>query len=214
MARKALSLWLQKAQRNFTIVAEAADRLSKSPLKRDEIGLIVVSVGDGAMPLSALHAKLRTRFRDVPKLILMEGNNKDLAVEALHAGFRGAISMSMDERVVIEALRLVWVGGTSFQSELFLASDRSPILVDPTTAAVGTMASHAADPSGMNARLSLLTARERDVVTRLTMGECNKRIARALSISEHTVKVHVRHILAKLELSNRTQIAVLGRDLT
>jgi NarL family two-component system response regulator LiaR len=53
-----------------------------------------------------------------------------------------------------------------------------------------------------------LTERERDVIALLAEGQSNKQIARALSISETTVKGHVANILGKLELADRTQAAV------
>ena len=51
-----------------------------------------------------------------------------------------------------------------------------------------------------------LTPREREVYWLLGQASCNKTIARALSISQHTVKVHVRNILGKLRVSNRAEV--------
>lgn len=210
LARKALGLWLRRAQRSFAVVEDSPERLTCPSVIGPPVHLIVVSIGCGVTDLETLNQKIQACFRDVPTLLLMEANSVDLAAEALHAGFRGAISMSMDERVVLAALRLVGVGGTSFPSELFrpgLAPSSSIAPIETSSAAVSLPETEAlSDP-----RLALLTRREKEVVARLTVGDCNKRIARALNISEHTVKVHIRHILAKLELANRTQIAVLGQ---
>jgi ATP/maltotriose-dependent transcriptional regulator MalT len=49
-----------------------------------------------------------------------------------------------------------------------------------------------------------LTARERDVLTMISEGCSNKRIARALEVSPETVKSHVKHIFFKLDVSTRT----------
>ena len=54
-----------------------------------------------------------------------------------------------------------------------------------------------------------LSPREREVVALLAQGRTNAEIARALYISEVTVKVHVRHILQKLGVRNRAEAAVL-----
>ena len=53
-----------------------------------------------------------------------------------------------------------------------------------------------------------LTPREKQVAKLIVKGEPNKGIATALSVSEGTVKIYVSHILGKLDLQNRTQIAV------
>ena len=53
-----------------------------------------------------------------------------------------------------------------------------------------------------------LTDREREVLRHLALGESNKAIADALSVSEETVKTHVGHILSKLGVENRAQAVV------
>ena len=58
--------------------------------------------------------------------------------------------------------------------------------------------------------LKLLTAREREILQQLSQGLSNKAIARVLDISHDTVKLHVKHILAKLNLSSRVEAAVFA----
>ena len=58
--------------------------------------------------------------------------------------------------------------------------------------------------------LASLTERERQILEHLARGESNKTIARALDISHDTVKLHVRHILSKLNLSSRVEAAVFA----
>ena len=58
--------------------------------------------------------------------------------------------------------------------------------------------------------LDSLTQREREILTHLAQGESNKVIARALDISHDTVKLHVRHILAKLNQTSRVEAAVFA----
>jgi len=53
-----------------------------------------------------------------------------------------------------------------------------------------------------------LTARQKAVLERLSRGDSNKAIARRLGIREGTVKVHVRQIMRKLGVANRTQVAL------
>jgi two-component system nitrate/nitrite response regulator NarL len=58
--------------------------------------------------------------------------------------------------------------------------------------------------------LKLLTAREREILQQLSQGLSNKAIARVLDISHDTVKLHVKHILAKLNLTSRVEAAVFA----
>lgn len=57
--------------------------------------------------------------------------------------------------------------------------------------------------------LSRLTAREREVLKLLVAGKTNKEIAWILQITVHTAKMHVSHILAKLQVSSRMEAALL-----
>jgi two-component system nitrate/nitrite response regulator NarL len=58
--------------------------------------------------------------------------------------------------------------------------------------------------------LGQLTHREREILAHLAEGRSNKAIARELNISQDTVKLHVRHVLAKLNLSSRVEAAVFA----
>ncbi len=60
--------------------------------------------------------------------------------------------------------------------------------------------------------LAALTSRERDVVLAIAAGKSNAELARDLHMSVATVKAHVSRILGKLNLANRTQIALLAHD--
>ena len=59
-----------------------------------------------------------------------------------------------------------------------------------------------------------LTPREREIIAHLAGGAANKEIARALAITDATVKVHIRAILRKLGLKNRTQVALCAAERT
>lgn len=57
--------------------------------------------------------------------------------------------------------------------------------------------------------LGTLSPREREIVDLIARGDSNKQIARELGIAETTVKIHVQHLLRKLDLDSRVQAAVL-----
>lgn len=76
------------------------------------------------------------------------------------------------------------------------------------------LSSFATGEAGARARAKLdgLTPREHEVAVCIGEGLSNGEIAAALVVSESTVKVHIGHIMAKLETANRTQVAILVHD--
>lgn len=129
---------------------------------------------------------------DTPVVIVSDIDDVNYVVRALKGGARGYIPTSLSFNVAVEAVRLVEAGGT-FVPVSSLAMDGSK---RETTEKTG----------------DLLTERQMMVVEALCQGMANKQIAYELGMSEHTVKVHLRHIMRKLRARNRTEVAVLTKD--
>jgi two-component system nitrate/nitrite response regulator NarL len=70
----------------------------------------------------------------------------------------------------------------------------------------------ASDSPG-RARAARLTDRQREILQLVARGATNREVARALNVTENTVKVHLRNILGKLHLQNRHQAAALAREV-
>ena len=66
--------------------------------------------------------------------------------------------------------------------------------------------------AGQRRRPSLLSPRERDILRGIARGASNKEIARELGIAETTVKIHVQHVLRKLDVTSRVQAAVAATE--
>jgi two-component system, NarL family, response regulator LiaR len=88
------------------------------------------------------------------------------------------------------------------------AAARGESLLEPRIAA--SLVRAVRETSTRRRPLDQLSPRELEVLTALAHGRSNRQIARAMSISEETVKAHVSSILAKLQLADRTQAAIFG----
>lgn len=115
-------------------------------------------------------------------------------VTALEKGARGYIPQSASLDVAIAAMRLVMAGGTFVPPGSLLSPQAS---LEKSKAEQETK------------RGGPFTGQQLAVLDRLRQGESNKIIAHNLSISECTVKVHVRNIMHKIKARNRTEIAYI-----
>ncbi len=145
---------------------------------------------DGIQVMQALRAE----GHDLPVLILTVSEAEEDMARALRNGAKGYLLKSMEPDEVVEAV---------------IRAARGETVVAPgMTAKLVRML----DNKGNSATslLESLTQREREILSHLAKGESNKAIARQLDISYDTVKLHVRHILAKLNLSSRVEAAVFA----
>ncbi|WP_207457894.1 response regulator transcription factor [Azospirillum sp. SYSU D00513] len=131
---------------------------------------------------------------DVPLLVISGSDEVADIVDSLQQGARGYILKTSSTEVLEHAISLAMTG------ETFL-----PL---PRTVLTGGLAADAEQPTG--SILGQLTDRQRDVFQLLLAGNSNKEIARELGVLEGTVKVHVRAIMQKLGVRNRTQVAVVA----
>ena len=131
-----------------------------------------------------------------PTLILTVSDSEDDLANALHAGARGYLLKDMEPEDVIDAiLRAV-------RGETVVAPAMTMKLVD--------LLQPGRQSKTRENLLGQLTEREREILEHLAQGMSNKAIARALDISYDTVKLHVRHILSKLNFTSRVEAAVFA----
>ncbi|OYU42889.1 MAG: DNA-binding response regulator [Burkholderiales bacterium PBB4] len=155
-------------------------------------------------------AALKDAAPDVRILMLTVSENEDDLAAALKAGADGYLLKTVESDQLCEAIVKVLAGESvvspEMMTKLVLAFRASPppAVVTRTATAGGSAA---------DAGLALLSAREREVLRLIARGDSNKLIARALDIAETTVKIHVQHILRKLQLSSRVQAAVYATAL-
>jgi two-component system nitrate/nitrite response regulator NarL len=133
---------------------------------------------------------------------------------ALRCGVDTILPRGSSCEVLIGTLKLVLDGVTVMPSNLLdtlLEPRQAPVMVAHTT--VPEVGYGGSVSSMLPPRASGLSARELSVLHRLRDGLSNKEIARALGITEATVKVHVKAILRKAQVRNRTQVAMWASNL-
>jgi two-component system nitrate/nitrite response regulator NarL len=118
---------------------------------------------------------------------------EDLA-SALRAGAQGYLLKNMEPSEVVDAIQRADKG------ETVVAPQMTAKLVTLLDSKKGKATS----------LINQLTAREREILSYLAKGESNKAIAKELGISHDTVKLHVRNILSKLNLTSRVEAAVFA----
>ncbi|MGB5081661.1 MAG: response regulator transcription factor [Burkholderiales bacterium] len=137
-------------------------------------------------------AALRQRAPAVPIVILSASENTHDMRAALDAGAMGFIPKASPAAVVLGALRLVLAGGVYVPPEMIHPSALTATI---PTAGGGSQT---------------LTPRQVDILKLLGQGKSNKEIAQLLALTEGTVKQHVSDVLNALNVSNRTQAALVA----
>ena len=137
-------------------------------------------------------------------MLTVSENENDLSA-ALQAGADGYLLKTVESEQLADTILKVVDGESVISPEMMtklVAVFRTrPASTPSTPAASAPQAPPAAAPE-------LLSPREREILRLIARGDSNKLIARALDIAETTVKIHVQHILRKLNLSSRVQAAV------
>jgi two-component system nitrate/nitrite response regulator NarL len=187
----------------FEIVAEAGDANEAHRRAADTQPDVVLL--DNHMPgVSGVDAL--AGFKDAAPqarvlMLTVSEDERDLAA-ALRGGACGYLLKTMDSDMLAAAIQRTMVGDSVVSPEMtsklvsaFQArqSDAAP-------------APPAADPDPDP--IHSLSPREREILALIAKGASNKEVARDLGIAEATVKIHVQHILRKLNLSSRVQAAV------
>jgi len=138
-------------------------------------------------------------------MLTVSEDEQDLAA-ALRAGAAGYLLKTMDGPELADAIRRAAAG------ESVLSKELTHKLVRALKASVGTAVATPAAPVAPDEDLAGLSPRELQTLREIARGASNKEIARALGIAETTVKIHVQHILRKLGLSSRVQVAVWASE--
>lgn len=175
-----------EAEPDIRVVGEAADGLDAiaqfERLRPDIVLMDLQMPGvDGVEAIAAI----RAIAPDARVIVLTTYAGDVRALSALRAGASGYLLKSSLRRELIDTIRAV-VGGQRY------------------------LHPEVAHDIAVNAIAEPLSEREIDVLRRVAQGAANKEIARALSLSEDTVKGHMRSIFSKLDVTDRTQAVTVA----
>jgi two-component system NarL family response regulator len=174
---------LLETQPDLEVVAEAAGgRAAVREFEKYRPDLVLMDLRmpdlDGAQATAAIRAK----FPDARVLVLTTFDTDEDIYRALEAGAAGFLLKSADSKTLLEAIRAVHAGRYQLPADV-----------------AARLAERRAMPE--------LSARERQVLALIVKGRSNKEIGAELGVAENTVKNHVKVILDKLGVADRTGAA-------
>ncbi|MFE9099554.1 response regulator [Actinomadura geliboluensis] len=199
LVRAGLSMMLDGAG-GITVAGEAADG-AEVPAAADAHAPDVVLM-DLRMPqVDGITATRRLRARPNPPevIVLTTFDSDEDILRALRAGAGGFLLKDTPPGAIVDAVQRVAAG--------------DPILSPSVTRRLmDRAATEAGAHQRARAALARLSPRENEVALEVARGRSNADIAAELFMSVATVKAHVSSVLTKLDLDNRTQIALLVHD--
>ncbi|MDD2495866.1 MAG: response regulator transcription factor [Tissierellia bacterium] len=142
---------------------------------------------------------IKRDFPNIKIIVLTTFNDDEYIYEALKYGASGYLLKDAAPDEILKAVRTVYNGGALIQSEVAVK------VIDKFSQLAKNNNSREIDK-----KVELLTEREIDICRLVSEGKNNKEIADELFLSQGTVKNHITRVLEKLELRDRTQLAVFG----
>lgn len=201
LVRAGLRMILESAD-DIAVVGEADDGADAAEaVRRCRPDVVLMDI---RMPrLDGLAATIAIRQLDDPPPIVMltTFDLDDYVFRALQAGAAGFLLKDTPPRDLVQAVRVV-------------AAGESMLSPSVTRRLIAQFAADSRSTREQQARerLSELSPRELEAFVEVGRGLSNADIGAALFMSEATVKAHVSRLLAKLELANRVQVAILAHD--
>lgn len=184
----------------FTVIGEVSDIAAIDPyvLPEADIALLECS-GDADTALDPLDAvdaleRLDEIYPDMPVVVLNDKVDMATLAACLAAGASGFVTKDISSDVLLRSLQLAVLGETVFPTYL-----------------AGILADEGRERKALRIPVDNvfgLSDREVETLQSLLHGESNKLIARRLRIAEATIKVHMKSVMRKIKVSNRTQAAI------
>jgi len=177
---------------HFTVIGEVAN-IAAAPVPKVVPDVALVEMPDETAAVLDVLERLEAVYPDTPAVILHDTVSMATLAACLAAGASGFLTKDITPDALLRSLELVVLGETVFPTHLarLLAEGirrrREPTLDDGEYG---------------------LSTRETEILQCLLRGEANKVIAHRLNITEATIKVHIKSVLRKIKVTNRTQAAI------
>ncbi|WP_201471166.1 response regulator transcription factor [Microbacterium hydrocarbonoxydans] len=193
LVRSALSHFVSRDP-EITVVAEAESGLEGiDTVERERPDVVMMDVQMPEMNGIEATAVISERWPDVKILAVTTLDGSDTVLPMLSAGASGYMLKDSSAASIVAAVREVYSGASS---------------LSPRIASLLIKHVRDTEPVGGDGTLEELTDREEEVLQRLAQGMSNAEIARALIVSEGTVKAHLGRIMSKWHVRDRVQILV------
>ena len=207
--RRGLTALLQRDPQ-FEVVGDAGDA-SEAQRRAQELQPDVILLDNhlpGVNGVDALPA-LHEAAPGVKVLILTVSEDEHDLSAALRGGACGYLLKTIEGDALSQAIR------RAVRGESVVAEEMTGKLIAAYRDAAAPRAAPDAEPAAPTppaSRLDVMSPRELDIVRGIARGQGNKEIARSLGIAETTVKIHVQHVLRKLDVSSRVHAAVIATE--
>jgi len=167
------------------------------------LSLVILHTHGASLSTAEVADEMNAIAETVPSVPLIVMSDLDDATEVhmgIQRGARGYLPTGLPFPQALAAIRFVCNGGTYIPACVLAATS-------------GTQRTSPARPIDANGSPIQFSPRQLQVLERLRQGKQNKMIAYELNMCESTVKVHLRHIMKKLNARNRTQVVLLTSNI-
>lgn len=205
--RQGLALLLRQIDAQLDIVhAGNVSQALSAVAQHPDLDLVLLDMALPDQPGMEALTRLHADREGLPVVVLSSVDDRDTVLAAIAAGAMGFIPKSSTSEVMFAALSVVLAGGVYLPPAALLATG-GPLAPAPAHAR------QAAGHEPMTPRELGLTPRQIDVLQQVLQGKSIKSIARALGMTENTVKTHVSAVLRALHVTTRTQAVVAAGRL-
>lgn len=212
LLREGLSRILRTANFRIQGSVSCADDLIPSTLQRHQPLFLIIHTGNDFDSTVEQIEMLREHYPNGRIAIVADHYRLSELVSAFRAGANGYLLDVTTCDAFIKSIELVMIGQTIFLPALlsFVHNAESASLgeTEPRRENGRAILSKKEDATAEEATAPQLSPREKTILRCLIEGDSNKCIARKIDIAEATVKVHVKAILRKIRVQNRTQAAI------